>query len=182
MTKTEKLIPLTTQDIEKLKARKGGGRGCFLIVVIATVIISVFLYFLVSDIFGGSFFSYNGILIRDGILVVPFSLAFIALAYFIQRGYSGTASKDVQEGKKKVVTAQVLSQFTEDLDPSRSTSFANTTAYIIDIDGVHYDVKEADYRKFNVGMWVEVHTAPHSGEFLGIYEPGTGRLLADELL
>lgn len=89
---------------------------------------------------------------------------------------------DIRRGVKKVVASQVARQFKHELDPSRRTKFANTTAYLIDIDGKQYDVNEEDYPKYSEGMPVEVHTAIHSGEFLGIYDPRDGKLLTEELL
>jgi hypothetical protein len=180
MIKTEKLISLTNQDIEKLKARKTGGIGCFLIVLIAILLISVFLYFLLRDIFG-DVWGLGPVDLPSEIIVFPISLAVIALAFFIMRGYSGKAKKDIRGGMKRVVTTQVLKQYIENLDPSGRSKFANTTAFIVDIDGTGYDMSEEDYRKFNVDMWVDVHTAPLSKEFLGIYEHATGKVITEEL-
>lgn len=182
MTKTEKLIPLTPRDIEKLKGRKSGGAGCFLIVAIVIIGTTALLYFLANDIYGGSF-NFDGLpVLPVGVVVLPFGLAFIVLAYFIMRRYAGKANKDITEGTKKVVTAQVLKKFTENLDPSNRTNFAIKTAYMVDIDGIAYDVKEEEYQKYEVGMWVEVHKGSYSSEFLGIYDHSNGKLLTEELL
>lgn len=85
---TEKQIPLNAQDYQKLKATKGGGLGCFLIVAVVWLIVSGFLYLLVNDLFSGSFRFDNGrIDLPSGIVVVPFSLVFLVLAFFIYRRY-----------------------------------------------------------------------------------------------
>lgn len=180
VTKTQ--VPLTTQDYETLKAVKGGGLGCFMIFVVLCLVISTLLYLLITDE-GGSLRLANRLVeIGLGIIVVPFSLVLILVAFLIFRRYRGKASRDIRLGKKNVVTSQVVRQFKHELDPDRRTKFANTTAHLIEVAGIQYDLKEEDYAKFAAGMEVEVHTAINSGEFLGIYDPRNQQLLCNDIL
>ncbi len=183
METTEKLVPLTQKDIDSLKAEKSGRIGCLLLVLVTIAIATALLYFVMNDmIFSGRFNLYDGrITFTPGAFAIPIGVFLGVVALVMHKRRRGRTSKDIDVGMKKVVTAQVLKRFKGDLDPKRRTNFANTTAYMVGIGGMLYDVTEEEYQNYQEGMWVEVHSAPHSGEFLGIYDPRDGKLLTEML-
>jgi hypothetical protein len=174
MEKTEKLVPLSAEEFEKLKEGKTGCTGCFVIVIVLTALTSALLFFFLSDGFRHLF--------SPPALIVPLLAAgLLALAYFIRRRDKIRTDHDLRAGRKRVVTAEVINQFIQSSEGTRHSNHAVTMTYVVNIGGKQYKVSEEDYYKYREGMRVEVHTAPHSEIFFGIYDASDGKLLTAEL-
>lgn len=172
MEKTEKLVPLSPEEREKVKGGKTGCTGCFVIVIILLLIVSAVLFIVAADML-------NSWLL--GSFVPLIGAALIALAYFIQKRDKLKADRDLIAGQKRILTAQVINQFIKSREGTRHSNHAVTMKYIVNIGGKQYEVSEEDYYKYKEGMWVEVHTAPNSETFFGIYDASDGKLLTEEL-
>lgn len=173
MEQSETRTTLSAEEFEKLKSGKTGCTGCFVIVIVLIVSLAALLYFLLSDGFR--------LLFNPVALLAPVAgIAIIALAYVIQRRDKLKTEHDLRVGQKRVVTAQVINQFTRSRE-NPNKNFAVTMTYIVNIGGKQYEVSEEDYYKYKEGMWVEVHTAPSSDTFFGIYDAQTKELLTEEL-
>jgi len=174
MEKTERLVPLSPEEFEKLKGGKTGSTGCFVIFVILTLIISPIIFFVVA--------SMDAFLGRVAAFIVPVvALALIALAYFLQRSDKLKTERDLQAGQKRIVTAPVTNQFTRSSEGSQNSNYSVSMSYYVNIAGKEYKVSEEEYYKYKEGMIVEVHTAPNSNTFYGIYDASDGKLLTGEL-
>lgn len=173
MANSERLISLSPEEIEKVKGGKTGCTGCFVIVVVLTIIGA-----------GLSFFIFGG---PVNLGYAPFYLTpviaagIIVLAYFIAKSNKRKAERDLSAGQKKVLTGPVTKQYMKSWETSRRRGSSVTLMYYIDIGGKSYRLSEGDYYKYKEGMMVEVHTAPNSETFLGIYDASDGKLLTSDL-
>ena len=170
MGDTEKRVPLTAEDIAKLKR---SNRSCLI----------VFLVFIVLVI-AGAFITYNSVSYGPSfpLLLAGIALLIIGAAFFGMKSNSRRTAKDLRAGQKTVLTTEVKKQ-----EPRVVTSQTQTpmvklpsrvqTQYSLEIAGRAYAVSEADYNKFTDGQVVEVHAGPNSGTLLGIYDPNDGSLL-----
>lgn len=173
METTERFEPLTAKELESVRGGKTGNTGCFIIATVLIILIGGALVFMMTL---GS--------LRLGsvapVLVALVAAGLIVLLYYYTQSEKRKADRDLSEGRKRVLTAEVSNQFMKSYEGSRRRGSRVSLSYYVEIAGKAYKVTEEDYYKYKKGMVVEVHTTPYGGTLLGIYDANTKELLLDK--
>jgi len=174
METTERFEPFTAEETERVRGGKTGDTGCFVIGTVLTTIVAGVLIFILT--LGP---------INLGrvapVVVALVAAGLIAFGFYFMRSEKRKADRDLADGRKRVLTAEVSRQFMKSYEGSRRSGSGVSISYYVEIAGKEYRVTEEDYYKYKKGMPVEVHTTAYSGKLLGIYDAESKQLLRGEL-
>jgi hypothetical protein len=173
----EKLVPLTPEDIRKLKSETSPKLGCviILIILLTAALVGVWVYL--------SPFWLQILLMAVAVLLFGV-LIFLSINAAIDE--SKKVQQDLAEGKKKVVISRMESQrMTGHEVRQRTGRFAGQPTgevkmkYFIKVGGKEYEVSIENYMKLRPGQFIEIHRTVHSdkllylGETTGLIDPAT---------
>jgi hypothetical protein len=174
METTERFEPLTAEEAERVRGGKTGDTGCFVIGTVLTALVSGVLIFMLT-------LGPLNLGRAAPVVVALVAAGLVAFGYYFMRSEKRKANRDLGEGRKSVLTAEVSKQFMKSYEGSRRRGSSVSISYYVEIAGKAYRVTEEDYYKYKKGMTVEVHTTPYGRTLLGIYDAESKRLLRGEM-
>jgi hypothetical protein len=157
MTKSEKLAPLTADDIVKIEAEKMGN-GCLWVLTVPASLI--FLFFLGTSNWSSVYLTESAFILAATVFI-PL-LILIPLYKFIKKKDQQIA-RDIAGGQKKIIIAPITNKRIDSSEITRGRNKGGISSnYFMTVDDIEYPMTERKYLLIPVGEFMEIHQAPIS--------------------